>query len=129
MDTVTEEILNKKLYFLCSVKSSDKSWILLDFGYCCILGWILLGISKYKSKISKQCNQRLQDYEPRKLSLIFLGRNQRLIDANLYSSQTPQVINQKPRAHSLVVSDLRPETKGSRFESGCYLRAEVSSLQ
>ena len=30
-------------------------------------------------------------------------------------------------AHSLVVSDLRVETKGSRFESGCYLCAEVSS--
>ena len=29
---------------------------------------------------------------------------------------------------SLVVSDLRSETKGSRFESGCYLCAEVSSL-
>ena len=29
----------------------------------------------------------------------------------------------------LVVSDLRSETKGSRFESGCQLCAEVSSLQ
>ena len=28
-----------------------------------------------------------------------------------------------------VVSDLRSETKGSRFESGCQLCAEVSSLQ
>ena len=33
------------------------------------------------------------------------------------------------RARSLVVSDLRGETKGSRFESGCYLFTEVSSLQ
>ena len=33
------------------------------------------------------------------------------------------------RAPSLVVSDLRSETKGSRFESGCYLCEEVSSLQ
>ena len=32
-------------------------------------------------------------------------------------------------ACSLVVSDLRSETKGSRFESGCQLCAEVSSLQ
>ena len=32
-------------------------------------------------------------------------------------------------ARSLVVSDLRSETKGSRFEFGCYLYAEVSSLQ
>ena len=32
-------------------------------------------------------------------------------------------------ARSLVVSDLRSETKGSRFESGCQLCAEVSSLQ
>ena len=32
-------------------------------------------------------------------------------------------------ARSLVVSDLRSETKGSRFESGCYLYEEVSSLQ
>ena len=32
------------------------------------------------------------------------------------------------RARSLVVSDLRLETKGSRFESGCQLCAEVSSL-
>ena len=30
---------------------------------------------------------------------------------------------------SLVVSDLRSETKGSRFESGCQLCAEVISLQ
>ena len=29
----------------------------------------------------------------------------------------------------LVVSDLHSETKGSRFESGCWLCAEVSSLQ
>ena len=33
------------------------------------------------------------------------------------------------RARSLVVSDLRSETKGSRFESGCQLCAEVSCLQ
>ena len=33
------------------------------------------------------------------------------------------------RARSLVVSDLRSETKGSRFESGCQICAEVSSLQ
>ena len=33
------------------------------------------------------------------------------------------------RVHSLVVTDLRSETKGSRFKSSCYLRAEVSSLQ
>ena len=33
------------------------------------------------------------------------------------------------RARSLVVSDLRSETKDSRFESGCQLCAEVSSLQ
>ena len=33
------------------------------------------------------------------------------------------------RVRSLVVSDLRSETKGSRFESGCYLCAEVSCLQ
>ena len=32
-------------------------------------------------------------------------------------------------AYILVVSDLRSETKSSRFESGCYLCAEVSSLQ
>ena len=30
-------------------------------------------------------------------------------------------------AHSLVVRDLCSETKGSRFEFGCYLCAEVSS--
>ena len=33
------------------------------------------------------------------------------------------------RARSLVVGDLRSETKGSRFEFGCYLCAEVNSLQ
>ena len=33
------------------------------------------------------------------------------------------------RARSLVVSDLHSETKGSRFESGCQLCAEMSSLQ
>ena len=30
---------------------------------------------------------------------------------------------------SLVVGDLRSETKGSWFESGCQLYAEESSLQ
>ena len=35
----------------------------------------------------------------------------------------------KPNARSLVVSDLRSETKGSQFESSCLLRAEVNSLQ
>ena len=39
-----------------------------------------------------------------------------------------QIIN-RLRAYSLVVSDSRSETKGSRFEYGCYLCAEVSSLQ
>ena len=33
------------------------------------------------------------------------------------------------RARSLVVSNLRLETKGSRFESGCRQCAELSSLQ
>ena len=33
------------------------------------------------------------------------------------------------RAHSLVVSNFRSKTKGSWFESGCYLCTEVSSLQ
>ena len=33
------------------------------------------------------------------------------------------------RARSLVVSDLWPETKGSRYESRCCLCAEVSSQQ
>ena len=31
--------------------------------------------------------------------------------------------------HSLVVSDLRSETKVFQFDSGCYFCAEVSSLQ
>ena len=31
--------------------------------------------------------------------------------------------------NSLVVSDLHSEIKGSWFESGCYLCAEVRSLQ
>ena len=33
------------------------------------------------------------------------------------------------RNTSLMVSNLRTEIKGSRFESGCYLCAEVNSLQ
>ena len=32
-------------------------------------------------------------------------------------------------ANSQMVSDLRSQTKGSQFESGCQLCAEVSSLQ
>ena len=35
----------------------------------------------------------------------------------------------KERVRSLVVSDLRSESIGSRLESGCSLCAEVSSLQ
>ena len=38
-------------------------------------------------------------------------------------------LNDALRARSLVVSDLRSETKCSRFESGCQLCAEVSALQ
>ena len=37
-------------------------------------------------------------------------------------------VNVKGLVVSLMVSDLRSETKGSRFESSCYLCAEVSSL-
>ena len=33
------------------------------------------------------------------------------------------------RARSLVDNNLRSETIGSRFESGCYVCIEVSSLQ
>ena len=33
------------------------------------------------------------------------------------------------RARNLVLRDLHSETNGSRFESGCKLCAEVSSLQ
>ena len=33
------------------------------------------------------------------------------------------------RARSLVVNDLRLETKGFRFESDCWLCVKVSSLQ
>ena len=33
------------------------------------------------------------------------------------------------RARSLVVTDLHSETKGSQFKCGCYLCAEVRSLQ
>ena len=39
------------------------------------------------------------------------------------------VINESRRARSLVVSDLRPETKDSRLESSCQLCAEVTSPQ
>ena len=46
-------------------------------------------------------------------------------DEKLIGGKKRQLI----RAHSLVVSDLRSETKGSRFESSCYVCAEVSSLQ
>ena len=38
-------------------------------------------------------------------------------------------VNVKGLVASLVVRDLRSETKGSRFESSCYICAEVSSLQ
>ena len=37
-------------------------------------------------------------------------------------------VNVKGLVVSLMVSDLCSETKGSRFESSCYLCAEVSSL-
>ena len=37
--------------------------------------------------------------------------------------------HKKIGARGLVVSDLGSETTGSRFESGCWLCAEVSSLQ
>ena len=44
--------------------------------------------------------------------------------------RTPQqTLKVNLRAHNLVVSNLRSETKGSLFESGCYLCVEVSSLR
>ena len=48
-----------------------------------------------------------------------------------YKEKVPDVSdpNQIVRARSSVVSDLRSETKGSRFEAGCCLCAEISSLQ
>ena len=47
------------------------------------------------------------------------------------SYRAPQLWTILPdnRARSLVISDLRSETKGSRFGSGCQLCAEVSSPQ
>ena len=44
-----------------------------------------------------------------------------------YSKLTYAICLSFLRARSFVVSDLRLETKGSRFESGCYLCAEVRS--
>ena len=40
-----------------------------------------------------------------------------------------RIFQQLIRARILVVSDMRSETKGSQFESGCQLCPEVSSLQ
>ena len=44
-------------------------------------------------------------------------------------SDNVEIMNGTDTINSLVVSDLRSVTKGSRFESGCQLCAEVSSLQ
>ena len=55
--------------------------------------------------------------------------NERLIqNSHKHVTRTKERLGQIRRVHSLVVSDLRSETKGSRFESGCRLCAEVSSL-
>ena len=51
----------------------------------------------------------------------------RLILKNLVLKEI-SALKEAIRAHSLVVSDLRLESKGSRFESGYQLCAEVSSL-
>ena len=54
-----------------------------------------------------------------------------LFEVVLRFKSAPQKLNfvMANRARSLVVSDLCTETKGSQFESGCYVCAEVSSLQ
>ena len=44
-------------------------------------------------------------------------------------SDNVEIMNGTDTINSLVVSDMRSVTKGSRFESGCQLCAEVSSLQ
>ena len=51
----------------------------------------------------------------------------RLILKNLVLKEI-SALKEAIRAHSLVVSDLHLESKGSRFESGYQLCAEVSSL-
>ena len=50
-------------------------------------------------------------------------------DIKLSKTQLSKMVHSGGFLNFLVVSDLRSETKGSRFDSGCYLCAEVSSLQ
>ena len=60
------------------------------------------------------------------ISLIFVQFKANLVNSNFYYFN---LFKTKLKARSLVVSDLRSETKGSRYEPGYYLCAEVSSLQ
>ena len=59
----------------------------------------------------------------------FLETREQTSQKGVIKFSIDKVIRALNRAHSLVVSDLRSETKGSRFESGCQLCAEVSSQQ
>ena len=95
-----------------------------------VLVSLLLTLSIPFSSVSINCYYTVELNKPRtKFWLTFVARrcrSSRQAKQNNFSSTNLARTN---RAHSLVVSSLRSVTKGSRFEFGCYLCAEVSSLQ
>ena len=65
------------------------------------------------------------------LKLLFYKRYLDNISSRRKKSCSDQLYHELNNCHlrSLEVADLRAGSKGSRFKSGCFLRAEVSSLQ
>ena len=88
---------------------------------------ITAGIKKYKSiknKNKKKCDKTTL-LAKSKLNNIEGLISEALIDSNIGHDEFVLIKN----VRSLVVSDLRSDTKGCRFEFGCWLFAEMSSLQ
>ena len=123
------QVNNKNLEKVVKFVQNYKWWYQNDV-IDLVLVSLLLTLSIPFSSVSINCYYNVELNKPRtKFWLTFVARrcrSSRQAKRNNFSSTNLARTN---RAHSLVVSSLRSVTKGSRFEFGCCLCAEVSSLQ
>ena len=117
-------IFQDLLYDLKKFLSKEKARLLPNaFINCQLLYVPLIWIFASNSSINKICKIHF-----RTLQLVH-NVHDKSVEELLALNNVICAHQEHRTARSLVVSDLRSETKGSRFESGCYLCAEMSSLQ
>ena len=111
---------------VANISNEEGGWIPLPSTYT------KLDLPVYNADITQRSQLKELKYLVHRTSQLNLEDNLPvglLIGPNCEKALEPLEILQSRNEGSLVVSDLRLETKGSRFESGCQLCAEVSSLQ